>query len=84
MVLSLPSPMSALWKTFCLGAVVYALSVPALAPLRPEVIDTPMSRYYAAVNATVFEQRLTFDTITAPLRHSPDFVRQRFVAMIEK
>ncbi|SDU28811.1 hypothetical protein [Stappia sp. ES.058] len=84
MVLSLASPMTALWKTFCLCAVVYALSVPALAPLRPEAVDTPMSRYYAAVNAAVLDQRLTFDAITDPLRRSPDFARQRFVAMMKK
>jgi hypothetical protein len=84
MRLSLSSPLSALWKTFCLSAVVYVLSIPAFAPLRPEIIDTPMSRYYAAVNSAVLDQRLTFDAITDPIRRSPDFVRQRFVAMIEK
>lgn len=84
MRLSPSSPLSALWKTFCLSAVVYGLSVPALAPLRPEIIDTPMSRYYAAVNSAVLDQRVTFDAITDPIRRAPEFGRQRVVAMMKK
>lgn len=83
MRLSPSSPLSALWKTFCLSAAVYVLSVPALAPLRPEIIDTPLSRYYAAVNSAILDQRLTFDAITDPIRRSPDFARQRVVAMMK-
>ncbi|WP_349357793.1 hypothetical protein [Stappia sp.] len=82
MQLTLTSPVRAATKAAVLSAVVYALAAPSLAPLRPEIIDAPLSRYHAAVNQTVADLRPGARLITEPLRQSPHFARQRVAAML--
>ncbi|MAB00577.1 MAG: hypothetical protein CMN87_01435 [Stappia sp.] len=84
MRLSLAFPLSALMKSAVLMAVFYALSVPALAPLRPEAIDIPMSRYHDAVNAVFRDTSPSFAAVTDPLRMAPRQLRSRFDGALRK
>ena len=84
MRLSLASPLSALMKSAVLMAVFYALSVPALAPLRPEAIDVPMSRYHAAVNKVFSDTSPSLAVVTDPLRMAPQQLRHRFDGALRK
>ena len=83
MQISLISPLNALFKATVLCAVVYAVSAPALAPLRPGLIDEPLSRYHIAVNQSFAQARPTLRMVTEPLRLSPHYAKQRVAAMIE-
>jgi hypothetical protein len=65
-------------------AVFYVLSVPALAPLRPEVIDVPMSRYHAAVNHVFSNTSASLASVTGPLRMVPKKLRRSFDSALGK
>lgn len=84
MRLSLHSPLGALCKALCLSALVYAISGPAFAPWRPDVVDVPLSRYHDAVNEVFADQRPTLAVITEPLRLSPHYARQHVAAMLRR
>lgn len=84
MRLTLISPVSALWRSACLMGVVYLLSMPQLAPLRPDPVDGPMSRYHAAVNSLFRDTTPSLAVVTDPLRMAPVEARKRFDAMLKR
>jgi hypothetical protein len=84
MCFSLASPFVAVRRVLLLMGLVYLASLPLLAPLRPEVIDAPLSRYHAAVNSIFTDNWGSFDQVPDALRRMPEVVRQRFEAMLKR